>query len=553
MDFKTYAMDALKAQDEKLDGPLVEKFISLIETEEEFPVPLDLLVELEIYGQVSDAKRGLERAGFIDGRDFCAEILKTSGPKGGRPKKDIFISADSFKSLCMLAQNEKGRQTRSYFLTVEQLWKKYMEAEMKTVQEEKEKLKTNLKEEKKCRHKAEQKYKQAYGREHPHKFNKTGPSFYIVSHNGEVKVGKAGVSQQEEKFCDNCQESLRPKAEIATIDKRLVDHRTLWPDLHVDFVVYTWHASLVEKTIKRAYKKKTVKNHEIIRDVPVDKIIQTCTDYLKILDTSNDEPCFYIEPDLDIYNVKEPVISPDVIVLDRGTIKINHIEAPKAEVQNMLPKLSSMKLNQLKQISRRFKLPIFRTRDELIGSIETAINTNLKEPTEEEFVEEKIPNYDINKLPEGLTVIYNDDHTVHGIRMRAFLGGQTYETTFNDVSYSLEERYEEAWTLRQDVIREYKATGTVNWESYSRKKPPRLGICMGCGTKVGITSSFCLSCSAKSGIKQPERHILLAMIREHRGNLSAVGRELKKSDTAIRKWLIQYGINSQQIKDKTYY
>lgn len=62
-------------------------------------------------------KDKVEKYGFVEGEDFSPKTGKTSD--GGRPRIEYQISIDMAKELCMVENNEKGRQARKYFIECE--------------------------------------------------------------------------------------------------------------------------------------------------------------------------------------------------------------------------------------------------------------------------------------------------------------------------------------------------------------------------------------------------------------------------------------------------
>lgn len=57
--------------------------------------------------------------GFTEGEDFCSNLSESTG---GRPSIDHQLTIPMAKELCMLQRNEKGKQFRQYFISVEQAW-----------------------------------------------------------------------------------------------------------------------------------------------------------------------------------------------------------------------------------------------------------------------------------------------------------------------------------------------------------------------------------------------------------------------------------------------
>ncbi len=57
--------------------------------------------------------------GFTDNKDFWTNLSESSG---GRPATDHALSIPMAKEICMLQRNEKGKQFRQYFISVEEAW-----------------------------------------------------------------------------------------------------------------------------------------------------------------------------------------------------------------------------------------------------------------------------------------------------------------------------------------------------------------------------------------------------------------------------------------------
>jgi hypothetical protein len=94
------------------------------------------------------------------------------------------------------------------------------------------------------------------------KFKEKGPCFYII---------ESGISS-----LDGIE---RKKFGIAgtdhdTIDERLKSHRTLWPQLKVNYIIFMKDIDILENSIKRLYKKEINPNgHEIIEGVSTEQLI----------------------------------------------------------------------------------------------------------------------------------------------------------------------------------------------------------------------------------------------------------------------------------------
>ncbi|HEB9303960.1 TPA: antA/AntB antirepressor family protein [Campylobacter coli] len=66
----------------------------------------------------------IENYDFIEKQDYIIELVYTKG----RPRKEYYITLDMAKELCMVENNEKGRQARRYFIECEKRLKN-LEAE----------------------------------------------------------------------------------------------------------------------------------------------------------------------------------------------------------------------------------------------------------------------------------------------------------------------------------------------------------------------------------------------------------------------------------------
>ena len=70
--------------------------------------------------------RRIEEFGFVEGEDYIVEVEEREGR--GKRKKDYIITISMAKELCMLEKTDLGRQTRKYFIEVEEDMKKVVTA-----------------------------------------------------------------------------------------------------------------------------------------------------------------------------------------------------------------------------------------------------------------------------------------------------------------------------------------------------------------------------------------------------------------------------------------
>lgn len=80
----------------------------------------DLHAALEVKTEFKDwIARRIEAYGFIDGKDFRAELSESTG---GRPAKEYVLSVSMAKELATVENNDKGKEVRRYLIQVEEAW-----------------------------------------------------------------------------------------------------------------------------------------------------------------------------------------------------------------------------------------------------------------------------------------------------------------------------------------------------------------------------------------------------------------------------------------------
>ncbi|EAH4828226.1 phage antirepressor Ant [Campylobacter coli] len=71
-------------------------------------------------------KNRISHYNFIENQDYIIELVYTKG----RPRKDYYVTLDMAKELCMVENNEKGRQARRYFIECEKRLKNLEQEKM---------------------------------------------------------------------------------------------------------------------------------------------------------------------------------------------------------------------------------------------------------------------------------------------------------------------------------------------------------------------------------------------------------------------------------------
>jgi phage anti-repressor protein len=300
----------IKSGEIKTDIEFAKKFMFSFDSEDKYPINLELLVDMNVYELKHKAKEALLKT-FTEQVDF--KIEKATHPNGlvvkkkggsGLLKENIFLTTECFKTMCMLVRNEMGRQTQKYYIDLEKVFKTYVMQEFQDKQielDKKTKENTRLL---KLHNQMTQKHQY-------YKFKTKGPVFYIIISGLEykdniirVKIGIAGCQSTKVKNCPNCDYCFQNKDESDSLDSRLANHRTLWPQLQVKFVVFTPDASLLEKCIKREFRDKiNPHGHELVYNVEPEKIILETMKYLNMFNLYNKDKEYLIANDIEEYNV----------------------------------------------------------------------------------------------------------------------------------------------------------------------------------------------------------------------------------------------------------
>ena len=104
---------------------------SIVKSEEEFPIDFDDAWKWIGYSTKGNGKRVFESARFTEGDDFQIFIINDKKSERGRPRQKIKLTADCFKTFCMMAGTQKGREVRAYFLNCEKELKRRITQEQK--------------------------------------------------------------------------------------------------------------------------------------------------------------------------------------------------------------------------------------------------------------------------------------------------------------------------------------------------------------------------------------------------------------------------------------
>ncbi|EPR4200957.1 antA/AntB antirepressor family protein [Campylobacter coli] len=93
-----------------------------------FPANVEnLFCYLEVNSKFADwIKNRINQYDFIENQDYIIKEVFT----GRRPRKEYYVTLDMAKELCMVENNEKGRQARCYFIECEKRLKNLEQEKM---------------------------------------------------------------------------------------------------------------------------------------------------------------------------------------------------------------------------------------------------------------------------------------------------------------------------------------------------------------------------------------------------------------------------------------
>lgn len=92
-----------------------------------YVVDMDIVWEWIGFSTKGNCKKSLKKH-FVEGIDYIVNllILEDKQVHGGHNKEVILMNVDTFKGLCMLAGTARGKQTRHYYIAMENALFKYM-------------------------------------------------------------------------------------------------------------------------------------------------------------------------------------------------------------------------------------------------------------------------------------------------------------------------------------------------------------------------------------------------------------------------------------------
>jgi hypothetical protein len=508
----------------KTDIEFAKKFMFSFDSQEQFPINLELLVEMKVYDRKNNLKAKLIN-NFTNAVDYSIKNLAAESSvgrylkeHGGSNKEYIFTTVDCFKSLCMLANSNIGKTTKQYYLDLEKVFKRYIILEFQHSQNQLLIKDKELQEATKDKNRIFKLHNQMTQKHSYFKFKK-GPCFYIVTSGmkyvdveHETKIGIAGCTKNTGVECPHCYKSIEESNDAESLDNRLSSHRTLWPRLQIIFAVYTPDAYVLEKCMKRTFKNYINPNgHELVYSINAEEIKEKATEFLNMFNNYDKEKNYLIEEDVAKYNensvshlredlenaVKERI--EDVIEDkedEREEIEFE-IEERKEEIKTI-----DTSISELEEIKKNLRLYSDRELKELCTKLglphggvkakkQDRIKTYLKEKIEMESDDEEI------KEEKDLNFCVDCDKEI------------TYTST-------------------------RCATCNYKWKRQKHEDTRQRKYCA-CGVEILLTSVQCLPCDAKNkAVKRPSKEKMIELSKKF--SQKEIGRTYGVSASTVRRW-----------------
>jgi phage anti-repressor protein len=100
---------------------LKEQFEKIAQSTEKFPVDFDKAWQWVEYSNKANALRILQ-GNFKAETDYSSVLRNRSDGKPGKPYKAYYLTIYCFESFCMLAQTDKGKEVRDFFIKIKEAW-----------------------------------------------------------------------------------------------------------------------------------------------------------------------------------------------------------------------------------------------------------------------------------------------------------------------------------------------------------------------------------------------------------------------------------------------
>jgi len=210
----------------------------------DYPINLENVFKMIGFANKGNAKRTLEN-NFTKNEDYKLILLpREKKQNAGRCEEEIMLNIECFKSLCMLAKTEKGKEIRKYYVKLENIFNKIINDEIQQSKLELEQSKRELEESKRELTTLKKlKAKRWYNQE-------PGDTIYAIKIDDIIKIGKTKNIKKRESYytenqtgdifyikkCHNC--DLSEKVIHHMLDKHREENNKEWFNISNELAIY---------------------------------------------------------------------------------------------------------------------------------------------------------------------------------------------------------------------------------------------------------------------------------------------------------------------------
>jgi phage anti-repressor protein len=210
----------------------------------DYPINLENVFKMIGFANKGNAMKTI-KSNFVENEDYKTSFVpKEKSSWGGSNSDLVMLNVDTFKSLCMLAKTEKGKEIRKYYVKLENIFNKIINDEIQQSKLELEQSKKELEQSKRelvtlKRLKAKRWYNQ-----------EPGDTIYAIKIDDIIKIGKTKNIKKRESYytenqtgdifyikkCHNC--DLSEKVIHHILDKHRLENNKEWFDISDELAIY---------------------------------------------------------------------------------------------------------------------------------------------------------------------------------------------------------------------------------------------------------------------------------------------------------------------------
>lgn len=128
-------LSSFTSEEEKLFVQNFHLYLSYGDDENKFVIDLDNVWSYMGFSKKCHAKTCLEK-NFLINKHYICSVDQTHIKHGGNNKEIIKMNIDTFKEMCMIANTDKGKSTRRYYLKMENIFHKHLKLQNEKIIEE---------------------------------------------------------------------------------------------------------------------------------------------------------------------------------------------------------------------------------------------------------------------------------------------------------------------------------------------------------------------------------------------------------------------------------